>query len=178
MLALVLLCTPGRSAAAPDLLGAGEALLATPFQVTGTLLGGVSLIGAALIGTAGDTVSLLDRNRVTEPVLGGIASGSIHTIAWGLQWGGTRSMELLRREDIERLPEPLAAYWDTARYAGRFDSAASGFRALGLAVNDLVAGPSLAVLRASGARGTSERLASWRRDTRIVALGPDPLPTD
>ena len=173
---LCLLLWTGVAQAAPDPVGAGRALLATPFEVGGNLIGGAGLVGAALVATGGDAISLLDDNRVTSPLLRGIVSKSVQTLAFALAWTTTRSLELLRREDIERLPEPLSAYVGTARTAGRLDTALSGFSALGLALRDAWSGPALALTRAVGATGAASALESGRREARIRALGPDPLP--
>ncbi len=177
LLLLALLATPGAPRAAPDPVAGAAALLATPFQVAGDLLGGAGLIGAALVASVGDLVALADRNSVTEPLLRGAASRTVHTLAFALSWSTSRSLELLRRENVERLPEPLTAYLDVAPFAGRFDTARSGTAALGLALRDAWSGPALAAAHLAGARGAADALAQGRREARIRALGPDPLPS-
>ncbi len=174
-LALLLLATGTARAGAPDLPGAGRALLAAPFDVAGDVVAGIGLLGASLIAAGGDAVALIDHNRWTTPVLRGFASTTVHAVAFALAWGSTRTLELLRLEDIERLPEPAAAYFDGAPFAGRFDGAASGVSALALGVDDLWSGPALGLLRAVGARGHSDALEQASLENRIRALGPEPL---
>jgi len=176
LLLLALLAAPGVPRAAPDPLAGAAALLATPFEVAGDLLGGAGLIGAALLAGVGDAVALADRNPVTEPLLRGAASRTVQTLAFAVSWSASSSLELLRREDVERLPEPLGAYVEVAPFAGRFDTARSGASALGLALRDAWSGPALAAAHLAGARGTAEALAQGRNEARVRALGPDPLP--
>lgn len=176
LLLLALLAAPGVPRAAPDPLAGTAALLATPFEVSGDLLGGAGLIGAALVASVGDVVALADRNRVTEPLLRGAASRTVQTLAFALSWSTTRGLEVLRRENVERLPEPFGAYVDVAPFAGRFDTARSGAAALGLALRDTWSGPALAAAHMIGARGTANALTRGRHEARVRALGPDPLP--
>ena len=150
-------------------------MLATPVDVAGDLVAGIGLLGASLIAAGGDAVALVDNNRWTAPLLRGSASTTLHAVAFALAWGSTRTLERMRLEDIERLPEPAAAYFDVAPFAGRFDTAASGVSALALAVDDLWSGPALGLLRAAGARDTSNALEQARLENRIRALGPEPL---
>jgi hypothetical protein len=175
LLLLALLATPDVPRAAPDPVAGTAALLATPFEVTGDLLGGAGLIGAALVAGVGDVVALADRNRVTEPLLRGAVSRTVQTLAFALSWSTTRGLELLRRQNVERLPEPFGAYVDVAPFAGRFDTARSGVAALGLALRDSWSGPTLAAAHLVGASGTADALAQGRHEARVRALGPDPL---
>ncbi len=173
MVAAALLLAASRSAqAGPDLAGAAEALVSTPFRVAGDLVGVAGLSAASVVGLAGDGVALLDANRFTNPVLRGIPSGCVRRVALALSQGSTGLMEGLRAEDVERLPEPSVAYLQNAPGAGRLDTLLTGLGALRLAFEDALGGPSLVVLRASGARDAAERVASWLRDERIRVLGP------
>jgi hypothetical protein len=173
---LALLLLPADARAGPDLPGAGAALISTPLDVVGNAVGGVGLLAGALLGCIGDGISLLDRNRATEPLLRGALSTLVHASAYGVSGASTRSLEFLRREDVERLPEPPAAYFGAVRFAGRFDTGADGVRALELSLRDALSGPALAVLRAVGARGAGDALAHSARDARVAGLGPSPLP--
>jgi len=159
--------------AAPDLPGAGRALVATPLQVSGDVVGGIGLLTAGLVATAGDAVSLVDDNPLTEHVLGGLVSGAVQHVAFATGWVGSRSMELLRGNDIERLPQPLAAYGG-APFRGRLSQLGDGLGAFRLAIHDVLAGPALTLLRAGGAEGWSEALAQRREEARIIRLGPEP----
>ncbi len=166
-------CAASRPArAGPDLDGAAGALVSTPFRVAGDLIGAVGLSSASLVGLAGDVVALVDDNAVTHPVLRGIPSGCVRRVALALSQGATGLMEGLRAEDVERLPEPPAAYLENAPTAGRLDTLLTGLGSLRLAVEDAVAGPALVLLRASGAREPAETVAGWQRDERIRVLGP------
>lgn len=175
LLAVILLAAAPRALAAPDVPGALGALISTPLDVAGDAIGGVGLITAATVSSAGDLVSLLDRNRLTAPLTRGAVSGAIQHGAFGISWLSTRSLEILRHEDIERLPPPREAYVSPARFVGRLDVALDGVRALGLAARDAASGPLLGLLRGVGARERSEALDRWRREARIRALGPEPL---
>jgi hypothetical protein len=158
--------------AGPDPGGALEALALTPFRVAGDALGAAGLAGAALVGLAGDGVSLLDANVVTRPVLRGVASGGVRRVAWALSAGSTGVMEGLRGEDVERLPEARAGYLENAPGVGRFDTFVTALGSLRLALDDALGGPAQGVLRLVGARATADRVAGWQRDERIQVLGP------
>jgi hypothetical protein len=163
----------GRPAhAGPDLDAAAGALVSTPFRVAGDLIGAGGLSAASLVGLAGDGVALVDDNRVTRVVLRGIPSTCVRRLALALSQGSTGLMEGLRAEDVERLPEPSAAYLENAPTAGRLDTFLTGLGSLRLAVEDAVTGPALVVLHATGAESAAESLSGWQRDERIRVLGP------
>ena len=162
----------GSAAAGPDPGGALEAIALTPFRVAGDAVGALGLTGAALVGLAGDGVSLLDANPLTRPVLRGIASGGVRRVAWALSAGSTGVMEGLRGEDVERLPEARAAYLENAPGVGRFDTFVTALGSLRLAFDDALGGPTQGVLRLVGARSAADRVAGWQRDERIQVLGP------
>lgn len=170
--ALVLLLVAGRAAAGPDPEGAVRALVATPFDVTGDAFGALGLVGASTLGLCGDGLSFLDANPVTKPILFGVMSGAIRRVALGLSQGSTGFLEGLRAEDVQRLPEPDAAYLENAPGVGRLDTALTGLGSLRLLVEDALAGPSLFALRAVGARGAADAVADFTRGERIRVLGP------
>jgi len=171
-IAVALWLAAGGAAAGPRPGRALEALVLTPFRVAGDAVGAVGLAGAAVIGLAGDGVSLVDANPLTRPVLRGVASRSVRRIALALSQGSTGVLEGLRGEDVERLPEPVAAYLENAPGVGRLDTFATGLGALRLGVEDALGGPAQALLRLVGANGTAEGVADWQRDERIRVLGP------
>ncbi|HKC51930.1 MAG TPA: hypothetical protein VKF60_14125 [Myxococcota bacterium] len=171
-LALLLLAIAAPAHAAPDVGGALRALVATPFRVTGDLVGAGGLVAAAALGLCGDGISLVDANRWTEPILFGVGSGAVRHLALGLSQGATGALEGLRAEDIERLPEARAAYLENAPGVGRVDTALTGLGALRLGVEDALTGPAVFALRAVGARAAANRVTDWTRDERIRALGP------
>ena len=158
--------------AGPDPGGAAAALVSTPFRVAGDLVGVAGLSAASVVGLAGDGVALLDANRATFPVLRGIPSGIVRRVALALSQGSTGLMEGLRAEDIERLPEPSVAYLENAPGAGRLDTLLTGLGAVRLVVEDALGGPTLVVLRISGANQSAEAVAGFMRDERIRVLGP------
>ena len=168
----LLLVGSSRAAAGPDPESAVRALVATPFDVAGDAIGAVGLVGASAIGLCGDGLSLLDANPVTKPILFGVASGAMRRVALGLSQGSTGFLEGLRAEDIQRLPEPDAAYLENAPGVGRLDTALSGLGTLRLLVEDALAGPALFALRGAGARGAADTVADWTRAERIRVLGP------
>ncbi len=169
----MLLLSLSRSAhAGPDLAGAAAALVSTPFRVTGDLVAVAGLSAASVVGLLGDGISLLDSNRFTVPLLRGIPSGGVRRGALALSQGSTGLLEGLRAEDIERLPEPSAAYLENAPGAGRLDTLLTGLGSLRLVFEDALGGPAVVVLRASGARETAKCVESWQRDDRIRVLGP------
>ncbi len=146
--------------------------MSTPFRVAGDAIGAAGLSSAALVGLAGDTVALVDANPLTKPVLQGIPSGCVRRVALALSQGSTGLMEGLRAEDVERLPEPKAAYLDNAFGAGRLDTLLTGLGSIRLALEDALAGPALVLLRISGANQTADGVAGWLADERTRVLGP------
>ncbi len=176
LLAGALAAPTGAAAAWPDPPGAAAAAIDMPLRAGGSAIGGVGLIGAALVALAGDALPAIDPNRWTEPRLRGAASGVVHRGALLVSTVSTSALEALRAEDIERLPEAQAAYLSAAPGVGRMDTALTGGAALRLAAGDLLAWPALVVLRLAGAAKTADRLSASRLDARIAALGPSPLP--
>ena len=176
-LAGLLLALPVYAAAGPDLPGAARALLMTPPRVAGDLLAGAGLLASSGVGLAGDSVALLDDNRLTRPLTRGVVSRALGYTAFGTAWLATRSAELLRAEDIGRLPQPAAAWVRTAFGAGRMSGAGSGLGGLWLALRDAVGGPLEALLRAGGARAAGDAVARNMSASRVRVLGPDALET-
>ncbi len=117
-------------------------------------------------------MALVDANRFTKPVLQGIPSGCVRRVALALSQGSTGLMEGLRAEDVERLPEPAAAYLDNAPGAGRFDTLLIGLGSLRLVVEDALGGPALVLLHISGANETAESVLRWTANERTRVLGP------
>jgi hypothetical protein len=120
----------------------------------------------------GDGAALLDANRFTNPVLRGIPSSCVRRTALALSQGSTGLVEGLRAEDVERLPEPSATYLQNAPGAGRLDTLLTGLGSLRLALEDAIGGPTLVVLRITGANALAERVSDWQREERIRVLGP------
>jgi hypothetical protein len=109
-------------------------------------------------------------------VLRGLVSGGVHRVAFAISWSGARMLETLRREDIERLPEPAAAYLEAAYGAGRLTTLLDGLGALWLAGGDLLAGPARFGLRLVGAERAATTVETCRREAALRWLGPPPLP--
>ncbi len=169
-----LVAGPALAGPRPDPLGALGDLAGSTLDSVGAGVGGAGLLGGALVGATGDLAQALDGNRVSRPVLRGVGSGIVHRAAFAIAWGGTRLCEVLRREPIERLPEPLWAYTEAAYGAGRFTSFVDGLGALWLSLGDAIAGPARFGLRLVGARGSAERLEARRREAAVRWLGPPP----
>jgi len=185
-LASVLLLAPTGAAAhpshAPDSLsrrpdpgGALQAAVQAPLRTLGDWIGGVGMLAATGLALSADLIHTLDHNRWTAPWLHGVASGALVRIAWGVSASSGAALELLRWEDIERLPEARATYLRAAPFVGRLDTALSGAAALRLGCGDAAFGVPIAVLRLAGLRGAADHLAQGRIEARIVALGPTAL---
>jgi len=174
--AALLLGLGGAAQAAPEPVAAAVALLETPLDVAGDLIGGAGLAAATGVALAGDGLALVDTHSPARALLRGVPSRAVRGTAFGIAWSASRALELLRGEDIERLPEPAAAYLEVDPFAGRLDQLATGFEAVLLAVRDALGGPSLALLRGVGATQSADELERRRSEDRIATLGPDPLP--
>jgi hypothetical protein len=105
-------------------------------------------------------------------VLRGVPSACVRRVALALSQGSTGFMEGLRAEDVERLPEPRAAYLENAPGVGRLDTLVTGLGSLRLALGDALGGPALVLLRAAGARDVADAVAELQREERIRVLGP------
>ena len=175
--AVSLAAAPPAAAEVPDAKGAAIALVRTPLRVAGDLTGGLTQLGATGVALLGDAVSLVDANRVTKPLLRGGLSRTIGAAAFAVAWTGSQTLQLLRFEDVERLPEPPAAFIGSARSAGRLDSTLGGLATLTLGLRDALLGTSEVLLRASGASDAADRVAHHLYEARVRTLGPDPLPT-
>lgn len=170
--AALILAAAGPAHSGPDLGSAAAALVATPFRVAGDLVGTAGLTAASVVGLLSDGIALIDANRYTTPVLRGIPSGLVRRVALALSQGSTGLMEGLRAEDVERLPEPSAAYLQNAPGAGRLDTLFTGLGSLRLAFEDALGGPALVILHVFGANETARWIADGQRDERIRVLGP------
>ena len=173
-LLVVLVAAPTR--AAPDAPGAAIALVRTPLRVVGDLTGGVTQLAATGVALVGDGISLIDDNRVSRPLTHGALSKTVQAAGFAVAWTGSQLLQLLRLEDIERLPEPPAAFIGTAPGAGRLDATLGGLAVLALGLRDGLLGTSEGLLRASGANDAADAVAFNLEQARVRTLGPDPLP--
>ncbi len=169
---LVALAAPLSGWAGPDPLGAAGSLVRGPLRVAGDVTGGVGLCLASGVALVSDGVSFIDSNRVTRPLLHGAVSRGGYYAALGISHASTGLLELLRGEDIERLPEHRATYLAAAPGYGRWTTFATGLSALKLGVGDGLATLPLVVLHAVGAEGWATRLEQNREEARTRALGP------
>ena len=169
---LVALAAPLSGWAGPDPLGAAGSLVRGPLRVAGDVTGGVGLCLASGVALVSDGVSFIDANRVTRPLLRGVFSRGGYYAALGISHASTGMLELLRGEDIERLPEHRATYLQAAPGYGRWTTFATGLSALYLGVGDGLATLPLVVLYAIGAEGWATRLEQSRDEQRTRALGP------
>jgi hypothetical protein len=160
--------------AAPEPVAAARALLETPLDVAGDLIGAAGLLTATGVALVGDVLALVDAPApaAARP------SRAVRGTAFGLAWAGSRALETLRCEDIERLPEPSAAWLEADPFVGRLDQFLTGAGAVSLGARDVLSGPALAVLYGVGATDAAASLEQTRSEDRIAALGPEPLPTD
>jgi hypothetical protein len=169
-LTLAALCAGVPARAAPEPIGGAADLARAPLAVAGDVIGGTGLLGAALVATLGDAIACVDDNVV----LRGFASRAVHELARALSWGGTSALEILRGDDIERLPEPRAAYREAAPFTGRLDTAFTGVAALRLALHDALLAPTGALLRTTGAQAAAQSVAVSREEAALRWLGPPP----
>jgi hypothetical protein len=160
----------------PQPIRALRAAVDLPLALLGDAAASTGLLGAAGIALAGDALSALDANRVSEPVLAGRLSAAVHQLAWSLSHLGTGSFEALRGIDIERWPEPAAAYRIAAPGAGRLDTALDGVAALALVPCDIASGMALVALHGAGAEALAARLEAAQRERRDSYVGPAPAP--
>lgn len=163
---------PVSARAAPDPVRAIESLVRGPLRVSGDLVGGLGLCLASGVALLSDGVSWIDDNRLTRPLLRGALSRGGHYAALGISHGSTGILELLRGEDIERLPEARATYLEAAPGYGRWTTFATGLAALELGIGDGLATVPLALLYAGGAETWAARLARRREEARTRGLGP------
>ncbi len=146
-------------------------LLCTPARILGDLTGAIGLLSATAIAMVGDTVAVVDRNRISR----GFLSGGVHRIAQGFSFVGTQSLERLRAEEVERWPEAPSTYLSAAPFVGRLDTGLSGVSALRMAASDLGYGFARGLARMAGANQVAERMATSQRRAASVHLGPRPL---
>jgi hypothetical protein len=158
--------------AAPDPDGAVEALISTPLDPVGNALGAVGLMSASVIGLAGDTLALLDRNRYGgEFVLRGILSTPVRRTALILSGTSTGMFEGFRAENFERFPEPAAAYLEAKDATARVDTAVAALGCAALVPLDAIANPVLFLTRASGLTGVAESVAHFQTNKRTDWVG-------
>ncbi len=174
------LVLPGAAGAwpAPDVPGAWVALVETPLRVTGDSVGAAGLLAAPAVALVGDAIALVDATWIPPGPLDGWLSGPVHRVAMAVSWTGTSTLEALRGEDVERLPEDAATYRSAAPGVGRLDTFLSGAGALRLTVRDLLTGPALVMLHLVGANETATRVIRGRDEARTKLLGPLALTTE
>jgi hypothetical protein len=173
-LALCVAGAPPARAEPPRPLAALRALVDIPLCLTADAAAAAGLIGAAGLGLGGDALSALDANPLTQPLLAGRLHAQVQQLAWSLSQLGTGSFEALRGVDVERWPEPAAAYLTAAPGAGRLDTALGGLQALALAPRDALGGVLLAALHSAGASRLAGRVERAQLEARIARVGPSP----
>lgn len=162
----------GPAFAGPDADGAVEALISTPLDPAGDAVGAVGLMSASVIGLAGDTLALLDRNRYGgEFVLRGILSRPVRRTALILSRTSTGMFEGFRAESFERFPEPTSAYVDAEDATARVDTAVAALGCAALMPLDALANPVLFLTRASGLTGIAESVAHFQTNKRTDWVG-------
>ncbi len=167
----------GSSAAAPDLDGAADALVATAFEPAGDAVGGAGLVAASVVGGVGDLVALIDDNRYSRHVLHGVGSRNIDRAALGISNMLTGSLEGFRGQDFVSLPEQQRIYLGApesaeSRAKTRGLTFARGISALvSLTVVDAVTNPVLILAELAGAEGPADAIESWKNGVADTVLG-------
>jgi hypothetical protein len=169
-LAFALLVAPGARAQ-PDIDGAVDALISTPFDTFGDVAGSAGMMFGALGGLTGDIVALVDDNEVTRVLLRGVFSTTIRRLSLSTSQTFTGAMEGMRAEDLNGLPEPIAHYMDPKDMSGRVDTFTKGLGALQLAVVDTVGNPTQFLMRLVGATSQADSVAKWQTDSRNNWVG-------
>lgn len=164
VLILALAAGPTPAVAAPDFDGAADALVATAFDATGDLVGSAGLVSAAVLGAGGDLVALIDDNEVTRVVLRGVLSKAIRLTALGTSQMSTGALEGFRGEDFANFPEPAKDYLDPENFEVRVATLVEGVGALALGTVDILANPSLFILRLVGLTDQADSIAKFQTE--------------
>jgi hypothetical protein len=172
LIAVSLLISAGEAKAGPDVDGAVKALIDTPINTTGDLIGSAGLITAGVAGGVGDLVAFIDDNEYTRVVLRGIVSKSIHRLALGMSNMGTGGLEGLRAEDLQAYPEAAAVYMEPQGPAVRVDDVLDGIGGTYVALTDALGNPLLMVLRGGGATDQAASVDKWQAAVRDRYFGP------
>jgi hypothetical protein len=167
-----LLLVSGPAFAGPDPDGAVDALISTPLDPIGDAVGAAGLMTASVIGLAGDTLALLDRNPYGgEFVLRGILSRPVRRTAVVLSQTSTGMLEGFRADDFDRFPEPADTYLDAKDATARVDTAVAALGCLGLVPLDALANPALFLTRASGLTGAADAVEHFQTNKRTDWVG-------
>ena len=135
--------------------------MSTPFRVAGDAIGAVGLVGGRGRRPGGRRRGAGRREPASRsPSCRASRAACVRRVALALSQGSTGLMEGLRAEDVERLPEPAAAYLDNAPGVGRFDTLLIGLGSIRLVVEDALGGPGAGAAADLGReRDGGERLA-------------------
>jgi len=171
LVASLWLC-PGGAAAGPDIDGAVDALISTPLDTTGSVVGSAGLIMGALGGTVGDLVSFIDDNQYSRIVLRGLVSKTIQRISLGISQLSTGALEGFRAEDLKNYPESASAYTENRNPTERLDTLGAGVGGTYVAVTDAVGGPLVMLLRGVGLTDQAGSIANWQSTVRERYFGP------
>jgi hypothetical protein len=171
VLAAALMATPATTRAAPDVDGAVDALIATPFDPLGDAVGALGLLSGSVLGLGGDMIAIVDDNEYTRIVLRGLFSTTIRRGALAISQMSTGGMEGARNENFDAFPESNAGYLDPENFSGRLDSAKMGLGAAGLGVVDIIANPLLFLTRLVGLEDQSNSLVQFQTDARNNWVG-------
>ena len=165
------LAIAGGAAAEPDIDGAVDALIDTPFNTLGDAAGSAGLVAAGIGGAVGDLVALIDKNEHAEVLLRGIVSTSIHRLSLGLSNTFTGMLEGMRAENLQRYPESASAYLDPADLDSRVDNVLDGLGGVWVGVTDAVGNPLLFLLRCAGAAKQADQISDYQAEVRDRYFG-------
>ncbi len=172
VLAVGLWVLPGNAKAGPDIDGAVDALISWPISTFGTVAGSAGLITAAVTGSLGDLVALVDDNRYSRIVLRGLFSTTIYRLSLGVSQTFTGAMEGMRAQDFERYPEAISLYMDTNDPSERLDTLSAGVGGIYVAITDALGLPLLVLTRGAGIQGATNGIEGWQKNVRERYMGP------
>ncbi len=180
MTALLLVPASGALAAG-DYDGAVSAMVALPLDLVGDIYGGIGLMGAAVIGGAGDILALVDDNSLTRPYMRAGFSRSFKAGALAVSHTASGALEGGRGQQLVAYPEPAKRYLNRGgkishNTEARLGTLQAGFSAaLPLAVADLLTNTALIFTRAMGSE-EADSIAAWKSDFRGHMVGKTELP--
>ncbi len=178
--ALLLVPASGARAAA-DYDGAMSALISLPLDFVGDVYGGLGLMGAAVIGAAGDVLALVDDNAVTRPYLRAGFSRAFKAGALAVSHTASGALEGGRGQQLAAFPEPATRYLKRGgkishKTEARLGTLQAGFSAAGpLAIADVLTNTALVFTRLMGSE-EADSLATWQSDFRGHMIGKTELP--
>ena len=163
---------PIGAKAAPDVDGAVDALIATPYNVIGDWGASFGLVSASVGGALGDVLALVDDNEYSRVLLRGIFSKMTYRLSQTVSYTFTGMLEGARSENFAAFPESDQMYGgDTGGVEARMRTLTKGLGAAVLGLADGAVGIPLAIMRGFGEERTARKLSSWQREMRDKLVG-------